>query len=150
MMASISKKEGMREYCEVPYNEICAILLYGATDEQTNSIDYWGFSNWERFKLENREQQWETFKIIEGCIKFNLLEKNRKGSITTQINYIESEKLIIKKHWKRDKILKRANIYEKEKWYDKAIKQYQKILTIFPDDEVTKEKIESLRGLKAK
>ena len=50
----------------------------------------------------------------------------------------------IKKHWKRDDLIKKAKKYEKKAKFEKAIVQYKKMLEIFPDDGETKNKIEEL------
>jgi len=54
----------------------------------------------------------------------------------------------IKKHWKRDDLLKKASRYEHWGKYKKALAQYQKILELFPDDESTRKKVDQLSRAK--
>ncbi len=142
--AKSAKQRGMYEFCEISFDEIVRIVLY----LHSQTVEYYIMSNWIRYKISNDNMSWDIFKIVEDKLKNKELERESVHKVITNVNYIDSDRLVIKKHWKRDDLIKKANKYRNRKKYDKAIIQYQKILEIFPADGDTKKKLEELSRVK--
>ncbi len=139
-----AKKRGMLEFCELSYNNIVGITSFNSD----SAIQYYSLTNWERhnyriFSSGANLIEKQIYEAVVECLKTREIRRV-EGKKHLSIIYGELGSIHIKLFWKRDDLIKKANKYRNRKKYDKAIVQYQKILEIFPNDENTKRKIETL------
>ncbi len=141
LLAREAKKSGMFEFCQMNLSDIVKVMMY-----KNRGPEYYFFSEFKRYSAHsNKKKNVDDFAFVEPVLHPREVERKIiKDGFRTEIYYVDPNFLDIKNHWKRDDQLKKAKKYEKKQKHEKAISQYQKILELFPNDEGTKRKIETL------
>ncbi|MCK4757778.1 MAG: hypothetical protein KAS67_04950 [Thermoplasmata archaeon] len=146
LLAREAKKLGMYEFCQINLSDIVKMLV-----NKKYGTEYYIFSEFKRYvAFSNEKANVEEFSLLEPVLHSREIERNNiKDGFTIEIYYVEPSFFTdIKKHWKRDDLLKKGAKFVKKKKYDKALIQYQQILEIFPNDEESKKIISELSNAK--
>ena len=142
LLAREAKKRGMYEFFQTSLSDVVKVYI------SAKGPRYYILSGMDRFRIDSNKKNPEEFVLVEEYLKPREIERKVTKKIT-EIYYVEPSFFTdIKKHWKRDDLLKKGAKFVKRKKYDKALIQYQQILEIFPDDESTKKKIDILSKAK--
>jgi hypothetical protein len=132
------KEMQIRQFIEIPYNEIVKI------DTQTNFMFI--LFNLTCWKLQVFKTTME--KIIE-LNQSREVSRDIKGFSRWKyhhIYYIDKSKMVEKPYDKRKELVEKAMKYAQDCKKDKAIAEYRKVLSLFPNDEYCKKRIRILSG----